>query len=67
MSDTIQIVSKKYPESIQILSGYFDQMDSAIDFEKNKRFFQFLLTQIILFLFEIEFYVKNSFIRGIAC
>ena len=29
MSDTIQIVFKKYPEGIQILPGYFDQMDSA--------------------------------------
>ena len=30
-------------------------------------FFQFFLKQIILFLFEIEFYMKNAFFRGIAC
>ena len=42
----------------------------SIDFEKKIEkiwFFQFFLKQIILFLFEIDFYVKNAFFRGIAC
>ena len=42
----------------------------SIDFDKKIEkiwFFQFFFKQIILFLFEIEFYVKNAFFRGIAC
>ena len=46
------------------------RQEVSIDFEKKNEkiwFFQFFLKQIILFLFEIEFYVKNAFFRGIAC
>ena len=37
--------------------------------KKNKKiwFFQYFLKQIILFMFEIEFYAKNAFFKGIAC
>ena len=46
------------------------RQEVSVDFEKKNLkiwFFQFFLKQIILFLFEIEFYVKNAFFRGIAC
>ena len=46
------------------------RQEVSVDFEKKNEkiwFFQFFLKQIILFLFEIEFYVKNAFFRGIAC
>ena len=46
------------------------RQEVSIDFEKKNEkiwFFQFFLKQIILFLFEIEFYMKNAFFRGIAC
>ena len=42
----------------------------SIDFHTKKEkldFFQFFLKEIILFLLEFEFYVKNAFFWGIAC
>ena len=44
------------------------RQEVSIDFEKKKEkiwIFQFFLKQMILFLFEIEFYVKNAFFWGI--
>ena len=44
------------------------RQEVSTNFEKKKEkiwFFQFFLKQIILFLFEIEFYVKNAFFRGL--
>ena len=42
----------------------------SIDLDKKIEkiwFFQLFFKQIILFLFEIEFCVKNAFFRGVAC